>query len=112
MDITVSQSSGGGPEETYTFPVDAQLLSGLKAALLLGFVGGIPVGNLSDGVWWFRVERVGCAGLTLSIAWKMYITLSSWRSSLVRELRVSVLLMWECYNVLGFWIYCYEKERM
>jgi len=53
MDITVSQSSGGGPEETYTFPVDAQLQSGLKAALLLEFLGGIPVGNLSGGIGWF-----------------------------------------------------------
>jgi len=82
--MTGSQSSGGGPEETYTFPVDAQLQSGLKAALLLGFLGGIPVGNLSGGVWWFgwergergeRGERLGLknlfAGLTLSRAWKM-----------------------------------------
>jgi len=57
MDMTGSQSSGGGPEETYTFPVDAQLQSGLKAALLLGFLGGIPVGNLSGGIGWFGGEE-------------------------------------------------------
>lgn len=46
-------------------------------------------------VWRERGERLGLknlfAGLTLSRAWKMYLTLASWRSSLGRELRVSVL---------------------